>query len=201
MLDLFIAAGDAAGHAAEGAAAEFGADYGADYAGHSAELVGFYWLPFLTSVVVFAVTFLILARTVWPKIVRGLDDRDRKIRDEIKAAEDSRAEAKRAQDEYERSLANARQEAMETIAKAKADAKTTADDMLARNQRDLTDQKHRAAQDIENAKQAAIGELHSEASVLAAAIAAKILQREISVEDQQRLVDESLRELGRANQN
>ena len=52
---------------------------------------------------------------------------------------------------------------------------------------------------IESAKKAAIGELHSEASTLAVAIATKILKREISLDDQQQLLDESLEELSGTN--
>jgi F-type H+-transporting ATPase subunit b len=61
--------------------------------------------------------------------------------------------------------------------------------------------KHRATQDLQTAKRAAITELHAEAATLAAQIAAKILQREISADDQQRLVDESLEELTTAQDN
>ncbi len=56
----------------------------------------------------------------------------------------------------------------------------------------------RAGREIDNAKRAALAELHAEAANLAAEIAGKILQREISTEDQQRLIDESLRELATA---
>ena len=45
------------------------------------------------------------------------------------------------------------------------------------------------------ARQAAVNEIHAEASNLAAAIAGKILKREINAGDQQRLVEESLQEL------
>ncbi len=47
---------------------------------------------------------------------------------------------------------------------------------------------------------AAITDLHAEAASLAADIAGRILKREISSEDQQRLVDESLGELAGARE-
>jgi F-type H+-transporting ATPase subunit b len=155
-------------------------------------------LPLVTTIVVFGIAFLILATKVWPRITAGLDARDQKIRDEIKAAEDARAQAKAAQAEFEESLATARQEAGEMIATAKANAKAAGDDLKARNEAELADMKNRARRDIDSAKHAAINELHAEAATLAAAIAGKILQREVTVEDQQRLVEECLRELGTA---
>ncbi|MBT8484642.1 MAG: F0F1 ATP synthase subunit B [Phycisphaerales bacterium] len=152
-------------------------------------------LPLVTTVVVFGIAFFILSKNVWPRITKGLDDRDNKIRDEIKAAEESREQARAAQAEYESSLKEARQEAAEMISKAKNDAKAAADDLRQRNEQELADLKQRAQRDIQTAKQQAVTELHSEATALAASIAGKILQREISVQDQQRLVEESLREL------
>jgi F-type H+-transporting ATPase subunit b len=154
-------------------------------------------LPALTSIVVFVVFYLILRATVWPKIVGGLNDRANKIRGEIEAAEQARAEARAAQDEYQLALAEARREAGEMIARAKDDARTAAEELRKRNEAELAELKQRAGADINSAKLAAIKELHMEAASLASALAGKILQREISVEDQQRLVEESLRELGR----
>jgi F-type H+-transporting ATPase subunit b len=149
-------------------------------------------LPALTSIVVFVVFYLILRATVWPKIVGGLNDRADKIRGEIEDAEQARADAKAAQEEYQRALADARREAGEMIA--------AAEELRKRNEAELAEMKNRAGADINAAKLAAIKELHMEAASLAAALAGKILQREISVADQQRLVDESLRELGRVKE-
>ena len=153
-------------------------------------------LPLITSLVVFLLFFTVLSRVVWPKISQGLDDRQNKIREEITSAEEAREQAKAALAEYESSLKDARQEAVEVVAKAKADAKAAADELRERNQAELADMKLRAREEIDGAKRAAIAELHNEAGVLASTIAGKILQREISVDDQQRLVDEALRELG-----
>jgi len=154
--------------------------------------------PLITTLVVFVVFFLILAKTVWPKITAGLDDRDRKIREEIESAEEAREQAKAALAEYESSLASARKEAAEMIAHAKSDAKAAADELKRRNEAELVELKQSANREIDAAKQAAINELHAEATTLAVAVAGKIIGREITAEDQQRLVEESLRELARS---
>ncbi len=158
-------------------------------------------MPAITTLVVFLVAFAVLARMVWPKIAQGLEERERKILDEIESAEAAREAAQNAQAEYEASLLDARKEAAATIAQAKADAKAAGDELKARNETQLTDMKQRAMRDIETAKQAAISDLRSEAAGLATVIAGKILQREISVQDQQQLVDESLAELGSIRNN
>jgi F-type H+-transporting ATPase subunit b len=156
------------------------------------------WLPGITALVVFAIAFAVLALKVWPQITKGLDDREKKIRDEIAAAEAAREQAKAALSEYQRNLAQARDEAAAMIAKAKNDAKAVADDLRTRNQAELVEMKTRATKEIESAKQAAIGAIYNEASNLAVSIAGKILQREINDRDQKHLVDESLKELARS---
>ena len=88
----------------------------------------------------------------------------------------------------------------EAIAKAKADAQSVADDLRRRNEADLAEMKQRAGHEIDAAKHAAVAQLHNEAATLAAAMASKILKRQINAADQQDLVEETLRELGRARQ-
>jgi F-type H+-transporting ATPase subunit b len=167
----------------------------ADEAAAGSSPLAFEWAPAVTTLVVFGVFFFVLARKVWPAILKGLDDRQRKLLEEIEAAERARARADEALAEYERSLAEARKEANDMIARARSDAKAAADAMRSRNEAELTELKLRATREIESAKQAAITELHHESVTLATAIAAKILKREISAGDQRRLVEESIEEL------
>ena len=148
-----------------------------------------------TAIVVFTIFLIITMKFIWPQILKGLDQRDQKLRDDLNAAEESRQQAKQALDEYEQALTKARSEATEMIVKAKKDAKAAAAELRSNNTRELAELKLAAAADIESAKLAAIGELHAEASTLAVAIAGKILGREISAKDQQTLVDESLSDL------
>ncbi|MEE8458246.1 MAG: F0F1 ATP synthase subunit B [Phycisphaerales bacterium] len=163
-----------------------------------AEAMALNALPAITAMVVFLLAFGFLYLKVWPKILKGLDDRDQKIRQEIANAEAAREQANAALAKYEKELASARQEANELITQARADAKAVAMDLRDRNEAHLVEMKQRATRDLEGAKRAAITELHAEAASLATDIASRILKREISATDQQRLVDESLGELAGA---
>ena len=149
-----------------------------------------------TTIVVFVVFLILAAKFVWPHILKGLDQREQKLRDDLEAAEEARTQAKAALGEYEDELKKARAEAGEMIAKARQDAKAAAEELRANNTRELAEMKSAATSDINAAKKAAIGELHSEASNLAVAIASRILDREISTEDQDALLNESLAEMG-----
>ncbi len=156
------------------------------------------WLPAVTALVVFLIAFGFLYLKVWPRIIKGLDEREEKIRREIRSAEEAQEQAKEALAQYERELGAAREEATALIARAKADAKAAAHELRERNTAELAEMKQRAMRDLDAARNAAIVELHNEAAVLASEIAAKILKREITLKDQERLVEESLEELAGA---
>ena len=150
-----------------------------------------------TTIVVFVLFLLLASKYVWPHILKGLDQREEKLRDDLQAAEEARQRANDALQEYEQELTKARTEAGEMIAKARQDAKAVAEELRSNNTRELTEMKSAATADIEAAKRAAIGELHAEASNLAVSIASRILDREISATDQQALINESLAEIAR----
>ena len=151
--------------------------------------------PAITTLIVFGLVCLVLFTKVWPKITSGLDERQAKIREEIEAAEAAQAEARASMEAQQAELAKARGEANEMIMKAKADAEATARGLRERAQVELTELREQAGHEIRAAKESAITELHAETAMLATAIATRILQREINVEDQQSLIDDSLQEL------
>ncbi len=157
--------------------------------------VSFEILPAVTAFVVFGLAFGILSVFVWPKIATALDERNAKIVGEIKAAEEARAAAKGAQAEFERQLANAREEAANMIKQARADAQRVADELKARNEQELAERVARANADIESARKAAVAELHAQSAALALDVASKILRRQVNEQDNGRLVQESLSEL------
>ena len=74
---------------------------------------------FITTIVVFLIVLAIAVKAIWPKILAGLDEREAKIRDEIRSAEEAREQAKGLLSEYEKNLAEARNEANQMIAKAR----------------------------------------------------------------------------------
>jgi len=151
--------------------------------------------PMITAIVVFVIVAGILAVGVWPKIVAGLDERNEKIQGEIAAAEAARQQAKDALNEYEKNLADARAEAQQMLADTKAQQGELAAQLKATAETELNAMREKAKADIESAKKQALNELYSESVNLATVMAGKILQREVTSSDQQRLMEESLNEM------
>ncbi len=153
----------------------------------------------IMTLIVFTAVLGVLYLKVWPQLTKGLDDRANKIREEIEAAELARKQAKDALDEYERNLAEARAEAQQMLDKTREDQQRLAAELRAKADAELGELRKKAMTEIEGAKRAALGEIYAEAAALAATAAGKILQREITPDDQQRLIDESLAELQSRN--
>jgi F-type H+-transporting ATPase subunit b len=149
----------------------------------------------ITAIVVFLFVIAVLGAKVWPAISSGLDDRTNKIRSEIEAAEKARKQAAEALAQYEASLAQARTEAAKLIEQTKAQQSQLAAELRAKSEIELNAMRERAVKEIQQAKQAAVAELYTDATNLATMVAGKILKREINAQDQQRLVEESLGQL------
>lgn len=156
-------------------------------------------IPMITAIVVFGIVFFILSAKVWPIITKGLKEREQKILQEIEAAEEARRQAKDALESYERSLAEARAEAQKILEDTRSQQQKFAADLRAKADAELVVMRERAMRDIESAKKTALAEIYAQGASLATMMAAKILQREVSDQDQARLVEESLAELRSAN--
>lgn len=154
--------------------------------------------PAITALVVFGIVFFVLSSQVWPKINAGLQDRENKIREEIAAAEAAQKQAKAALESYEQSLAEARAEAQRMLEETRGQQQKMAAELKAKADTEVAQMREKALRDIEAAKRAALGEIYSEVATLATGVASKILEREVSAADHQKLVDASIAELSAA---
>ena len=117
------------------------------------------------------------------------------IREGVEAAAQARADAERTTRELETRLAEAQAAAALQIQQARADAQKLAEGIRGQAEAEATALKDPALRYIAAAKQQAITQINSHAADLATAVARKILQRNITVEDQDRLVSHSLSEI------
>lgn len=149
----------------------------------------------ITAIVIFVIVLGLLSTMVWPKIVKGLDERNEKIVGEIAAAEAARQQAREALDEYEKNLAEARAESQKMLEETRAQQSQLAAQLKANADTELGAMREKALAEIEAAKKQALGELYNESVNLATVMAGKILQRQVTADDQQRLMDESIAEM------
>src|SRR5436853_7637030 len=72
------------------------------------------------TIVVFLILLGLLWRLGWPAILKSVEERERRIQQQLDEAERARAEAQRLLEEHRRLAASAKAEAQELIANAKA---------------------------------------------------------------------------------
>lgn len=173
------------------------ADEGGGGSSAKPDLMALDLLQFIAALIAFGITLAILGKLVWPKILKGLDEREAKILGEIENAERARAEAEQARQQYAEELAKARAEASKMIEAAKAEASRAAAELKAQNEAEIHQLRDAARKQIRNAQQAAVEEFYREVGTVGTAIAAKILQREVNKHDQERLIEETLAEITR----
>lgn len=146
------------------------------------------------AILVFLIVFAVLAKLAWPKILGGLEDREKKIREEIFAAEESRKKAAEMQAGFARELSAAKAESQRLIEQTRAEAARTAADLKIKAEAEIAQMREQALSSIEAAKKAAVQDIYNEAAGMATAAASKILERELNPADQARLIEHSLTE-------
>lgn len=187
-LNLLLAAGgawaaepEAAGHGGGGAISPFAGDVG----------------NALWTLVVFAVLLWVLGKYAWGPILRGLQGRERFIRDALAEAKTQRDQAEARLREYEAKLAAARDEVDAIMDEARRDAEAVRRREEERAREEAEKTIARARREIEIAADTAVKDLYARAARLATSAASAVLRREIRAEDHERLVAESIAALDR----
>ncbi len=169
--------------------------FGAAHGGGGGDVVAINPIQFIAAIFVFMAAFGILAKLAWPKILGGLDEREKKIREEIFAAEEARRQAERAQEDYAKELTGARAEAQRMIEQTKAEQSRMAAELKSQAEAEMSQMRDSAMSSIEAAKRAALNDVYTQTATIATAVASKILEREVNEADQKRLVEDTLGEL------
>jgi len=132
------------------------------------------------TVLVFVILLVILRKYAWKPILKGLEEREHTIADSLSQAEDARAEMASMKAENERILQEAREERGKILREAKEVSnimKSEAKEIAKTEGAKMLDE---ARREIENQKNAAMGEVKSFAADLSVQIAEKILRKELS---------------------
>lgn len=151
------------------------------------------------QIILFVVFFSVLAKFVWPPILKGLKGREEKMRSDLASAENAAKEATATLDQYKQQLAEAQQEARRVVDEARQTASKVEANLIAEAEAKAAEVRQRNVAEIEAAKEQALSEIYAQTAELSTQIASKILKREISAQDQAQLVSDSLAELTSRN--
>ncbi|SOZ36543.1 MULTISPECIES: F0F1 ATP synthase subunit B [Cupriavidus] len=137
---------------------------------------------FFAQMVVFFILWWVVAKFIWPPLVKALDERAKKIADGLAAAEKGKAELELANKRVDQALAEARTEGAQRVADAEKRAQLTADEIKQNAQaeaaRIIAQAKAEAEQQATRAREA----LRDQVAVLAVKGAEQILKREVNAQ-------------------
>ena len=147
---------------------------------------------FIWTILTFLLLLTVLAKFAWKPLLKMLKDREDLIRSSLEDAEKAQTELANLNAEREEIINKARSEAQSILSEGKVAASKLKDETLkaAKDQAKsiLTD----AEKQIRIEKHKAIEEIKSEVVDLSLSVATKLIKKNISREDNQTLIDESL---------
>jgi F-type H+-transporting ATPase subunit b len=139
------------------------------------------------------VVFLVLMWTfAFKPVAKMLGDRQARIEQGLKDAEQARSDRESAEQERLAALTEARRESNEILARAQKVAQETRDADIAATRTELERLRSKATEEIEAEKQKALQELRSEVADLALAAAGKVVGDSMTDARQRKLVEEFL---------
>ncbi len=144
------------------------------------------------TVVIFAILLGVLWKFAWGPISAALDLREKKISDNIAAAEQLNQEARKLLAEYESKLTAAREEVRGILDEARRDAEHAGQEIVAKARADAQAETQRGKHEIETATAQALNELAQTSANLAVDLAGKIVGAKLTASDHAKLIEESL---------
>jgi F-type H+-transporting ATPase subunit b len=145
--------------------------------------------------VVFVLLFGFLSYFAWPQIAAALDERERKITDNVAAAAAKLEEAKKVLADHEAKLAAAAGEVRAMLDEARRDAEHTRKRIEAEGKQSANDDLARAVREIGRARDAAVQDLAVTSANVAIDLARGVVRQEISTERQNQIVRDAIGKL------
>jgi F-type H+-transporting ATPase subunit b len=150
---------------------------------------------FIWTILTFLVLVTLLARFAWRPLLRALEERQATIARSLDDAQRAKQELERLQQESARIIAGARVEAEAIVSRSRADAEALREELKQKSRAEAATIVKNAERQIQFETARAVQQIRHEAIELSVAIAAKILQRHVSKEDNEVLIEEALKQV------
>jgi F-type H+-transporting ATPase subunit b len=153
----------------------------------------------IVELITFLIMLAILARYVYPEIVKLAEARQRAVAEQLKEAEQARAEAEKRLKEAEEKLNDARKTAQGVI-----EAATKSGEQLRQELRQKADEESKRAietarKEIEAEREQAVRSVRSEVAGLVVAATEKVIGETLDDEKHRQLIDKAIAEVASGN--
>jgi len=154
---------------------------------------------FLWTIITFLVLLTLLAKFAWGPLLQMLDSRQQAIRKALDDAQQAKKELERLEQESAQIVRKARADAEAVMSQSRADAERLREDMRQKARSEADGIVRNAERQIQLETARALQQIRAEAVDLSVMIASKIIQRNLSKDDNERLIDDALRQVEARN--
>ena len=152
---------------------------------------------FIWTIVTFLVLLALLAKFAWRPLLEALDTRQKAITKALDDAQKAKQELERLNAESAQIVARARVEADGIISQSRSDGERLREEIRTKARAEADNIVKNAERQIQLETTRALEQIRHEAVDLSVMIASKIIQRNLSKEDNERLIDEALKQVER----
>ncbi len=150
---------------------------------------------FIWTIITFLVLFALLTKFAWKPLLKMLEGREEMIRQSLADADQAKVELEKLNQESEAIISQARAEAQSILTDCKAAAEKVKEEGLAIAKDEANTIVQNAEKQIKVERDKAIAEIKSEVVDLSLSIAEKLIRKNLNKEDNQRLIEESLKKV------
>lgn len=160
------------------------------------EALGIDFKELIFAIINFLILVGVLGKFLYKPFIGILEERKQTIKEAFDNAEATNKKADQKYEAYSRILAKADDEAREIVKAAKLRADEQASLIIADAKEEAVKIKEQAVKDIEREKQMALSDVRAQIAELSMLAAQQILEKEISVEGQDQIIDSVLEKAG-----
>ena len=147
---------------------------------------------FIWTILVFLTLLALLRRFAWRPLLEALERRQQMIAGALDDAQKAKDDLARVQQDAQKLLAEARAEAGSILSRTRADAERLREELRQKAMAEAAAVSRNAEQQIQLETARAIRQIRDEAANLSVAVASKILRREVSPADNERLIHDAI---------
>jgi F-type H+-transporting ATPase subunit b len=148
------------------------------------------------GIISFTTVFFLLAKFAYPALKKSMEERSNRIRESIDEADRTRTEAQGILEDYQRQLADARNEANRVIEEARQTADQLRQDLMQRAEADAAELRQRTQEEIRAAQERAVADLRAQVAELAIQLAEKVVERNLDRDTNTALIESYIQQVG-----
>lgn len=148
----------------------------------------------------FLILMLLIKKFAWGAITDLLQQRENKIANDLDSAEKSRIAATKLEEERQKKLLSSKSEAADIIKDAKESGDQNRQKILTETNDEVSRLREKARQDISQEHEEALASVKDEVANLSLQIAEKILNKELTLDAHESLINSYIEGLGKSNE-